>query len=361
METLKFPLYAKTSLIFIGLFALITMLDLGQHIIVPIIYSIIIAILLSPLVQFFVRKKLNRILAITIALLLVSSLLLLFLFLVGLQLNEFGEAFPKLVDKFYALVNDLVSWCSYTFGVSTEKINTYIKDTKTEMLSNSSSTIGITLSTIGSALVVIVLIPVYVFMILFYEPLLLDFIRRLFYKDNQKEVNEVLSSTKKIIQRYLVALLIEAGIIATLNTVGLLIIGIEYAFVLGIMGAILNIIPYLGGIIAMSIYMVIALVTKDSTFYVLYVWILYSGIQIIDNNFIVPKLVGSKVQINAFIAIIAVMAGGALWGIPGMFLSLPLTAIAKLIFDRVESLKPCGFLLGDTMPKLTIFKIRLKK
>jgi len=107
--------------------------------------------------------------------------------------------------------------------------------------------------------------------------------------------------------------------------------------------------------------MIIAFVTKDSTNYVIYVLIVYSVIQMIDNHFIIPKLVGSKVKINALVAIVAVICGGAIWGIPGMFLSLPLTAIAKLIFERIEPLKPWGILLGDTMPDIALFKIKLKK
>jgi len=106
--------------------------------------------------------------------------------------------------------------------------------------------------------------------------------------------------------------------------------------------------------------MMIALVTKESSLYILYVLILYTVIQFIDNNYIVPKIIGSKVKINALVAIIAVICGGALWGIAGMFLSLPLIAIAKLIFDRIEPLKPWGFLLGDTMPEISLFKLKRK-
>lgn len=359
--TLKFPFYAKASLIFIGLFALIDMLDIAQAIIVPIIYSIIIAIVMSPMVDFFVRKKMNRVLAIATVLILVSLIIILFIGLMTVQLDALSEGFPKLVAKFYETLDRSIIWASDNFNVSTRKINAYITDTKTEMLDKSRSSIRATLSTMGNVLVILVLIPVYVFMILFYRPLLLDFIRKVFGQSNAKEVNEVLSSTKSIIQRYLVALLLEAAIIAVLNTVGLLIIGIEYAILLGIIGALLNIIPYLGGIIAMALFMVVAWVTKESPSYALYVLILYTTIQFIDNNLIVPKLVGSKIKINALIAIIAVIAGGALWGIAGMFLSLPLTAIAKLIFDRVEPLKPWGLLLGDTMPDIALFKVSLKK
>jgi len=96
----------------------------------------------------------------------------------------------------------------------------------------------------------------------------------------------------------------------------------------------------------------IAVIVKDagSTF-----------IQVIDNNYIVPKIVASKVKINALVSIVVVLAFGALWGIPGMFISIPLTAIVKLIFDHIEPLKPWGFLLGDTMPQLTIFKVKMRK
>ena len=107
--------------------------------------------------------------------------------------------------------------------------------------------------------------------------------------------------------------------------------------------------------IGVVIFMGIALVTK-SPIYMVYVLALYSIIQFIDNNYIMPKIVASRVQINAFISVIVVLIGGALWGLSGMFLSIPLTAIMKVIFDHIEPLKPWGFLLGNTIPSK-----RLKK
>jgi predicted PurR-regulated permease PerM len=84
------------------------------------------------------------------------------------------------------------------------------------------------------------------------------------------------------------------------------------------------------------------------------VFIIYLVIQFIDNHFIVPKIVASRVQINALVSIIVVLVGGAIWGIPGMFLSIPLTAIAKVVCDHVEPLKPWGFLLGNIVPTARI-------
>jgi len=105
----------------------------------------------------------------------------------------------------------------------------------------------------------------------------------------------------------------------------------------------------------------VALATKPSPWFAVYILIAYYAIQLIDNNYIVPKIVASKVKINALFSIIVVIAGNALWGVPGMFLSIPLLAIIKLICDHIEPLKPWGFLLGDTMPSPLSIRAILKK
>jgi len=92
-----------------------------------------------------------------------------------------------------------------------------------------------------------------------------------------------------------------------------------------------------------------------------YVFGIHIFIQIIDNDYIVPKIVASRVKLNALFSIIIVLVGNALWGIPGMFLSIPLLAIVKVIFDHIDSLKPWGFLLGDTMPPVIKLKPIFKK
>jgi predicted PurR-regulated permease PerM len=188
-------------------------------------------------------------------------------------------------------------------------------------------------------------------MLLFYKPLLLEFIKKLFHRTEHGTVAEVLVESKTVIQSYLIGLLIETAIVAALNAIGLLILGVDYAILLGFIGALLNIIPYVGGLIALSLAVVMALVTKPPT-YALLVMAMFLLIQLIDNNFLVPKIVASKVRLNALVSLIAVLCGGALWGIPGMFLSIPLLAIIKVIFDRIEPLKPWGFVLGDTMPPI---------
>jgi predicted PurR-regulated permease PerM len=274
---------------------------------------------------------------------------------------QFGDAFPKLIEKFQHLLDHSVTWASDNFHISTRKINLWIAEKNADILDGTSSAIGQTIINAGSILIVLVLIPVYTFMILYYQPLLLEFIHKLFKSSDQNEVNEVLSATKKIIRSYLVGLLLEAVIIATLNSASLLILGIDYAILLGVIGAIVNVIPYVGGIVAVALPMIIALATKPSASYCLLVLASYILIQFTDNHYIIPKVVASKVKINALVAIIVVLTGAALWGVPGMFLSIPLTAIIKVIFDHIESLKPWGYLLGDTMPPFLGMKSLFKQ
>jgi predicted PurR-regulated permease PerM len=357
----KFPLYAKIILMLFGLIALLALLYIARGIIIPIVFAVIIAIVLHPVVNFFVWLKMNRIIAIIITLFITFMIIATLGVLLFSQVNRFTESWPILLDKFTELLNQSITWFSGYSNTNPHKIHDWVTEMQRELINTSSAGIGKTILGIGSAIVVMFLIPVYVFMLLFYHPLLIDFIHKLFDTNNQSRVSEVITQTKTVIQRYLIGLIIETIIVAVLETITLVIFGIEYALLLGIVGALLNLIPYIGGIVSVALPMMVALVTKSSGWYAAYVLAIYYLIQLIDNNYIVPKIVASKVKINALFSIIAVIIGNALWGISGMFLSIPLLAIIKLIFDHIEPLKPWGFLLGDTMPPIIVIKPIFKK
>ena len=357
---MKFPFYAKISLLLIGLYVLIHMLFIAQDILLPFIFATIFAVLMNPAVNYLVNKKVNRTLAISSVLTISILLIIGLIALLSSQMSLFSKAAPQLTTKFESFYNQTTMWVSCNFNVNEQKITDWVNEGKGKVLNNSGTAIGTTLITVGGFLSVIFLIPVYIFMMLLYQAHLIEFIRRLFGSDNDGKVKEILGETKMIIQSYLVGLFSEFGIVAVLNSVCLMVLGIDYAILLGIIGALLNIIPYVGGLITIFLFMLIALITK-SPIYALYVFGLYSLIQLIDNNYIVPKIIGSKVKINALICLIAVILGAALWGVPGMFLSIPLTAIIKLIFDRIDPLKPWGFLLGDTTEPLMRFNINFDR
>jgi predicted PurR-regulated permease PerM len=355
------PFYAKVALIFIGIFAFVFTLFIGQRIIVPLVYATIIAILLNPVVNFLLRKKINKIISISITVILVICVVSGVLYIVSLQISMLSDTYPALKLKFNLTSEQIVQWVSERFNIRKSKINEWITLTQTQAISN--LIVGEKLTEAGQMLLTGVLLPVYLFMILYYKPLFMEFIRKLFRLEHHVAVMEVLTNSKKIIQSYLVGLFFEMIIIAVLNSSGLLLLGIDYAIILGITGAIVNIIPYIGGIVAIALPMSVAFVTKNSITSPILVFLVYIFIQFIDNHYIIPRIVASRVKINALVSIIVVLIGGALWGIPGMFLSIPLIAILKVIFDHIEPLKPWGYLLGNTVPSATkysfIKKIKL--
>lgn len=161
---------------------------------------------------------------------------------------------------------------------------------------------------------------------------------------------------------YVSGLMIETSCVAVLNCIGLFLIGAPYAILLGLIGAILNLIPYIGGLISVALTGITILSNTGDTFMMLASIVVYLVVQFIDNNFFVPRIIGSSVQLNALFSIVAVLIGGALCGVGGMFLSLPFMAVWKVICDHVDALKPWGMLLGDAeLARWDLLRIRRRK
>jgi predicted PurR-regulated permease PerM len=351
-EEFRLPFYIRATIFLVGFFVLIAILYIARGIIIPIVFAMIFAIVLHPVVNFFIRLKINRVIAITITLILTFLVIVLIGSLLISEISRLSESLPILFNKFTVLVNQNITDASAYFEINPEKIHAWITKTQQDLVNSSSAAIEHTLVILGSLLVALFLLPVYIFLILYYQPILFEFILRLFGIKHKSKVSEIVSQTKTVIQGYLIGRLIEVLILTMLNFFTLLIIGIDYALILGFIGALFNVIPYIGGIVAMILPMMVALVTKSSPIYALYVFIAYYFIQLVDNHYFVPFVVASKVRINALFSIVVVFAGNALWGIPGMFLSIPILAIVKLVCDNIEPLNPWGFLLGDSMPQL---------
>jgi predicted PurR-regulated permease PerM len=342
----QYPFYLKSTIIIFGLVLVCYALFNLKGIIAPIAFSFIIAILLNPLVNKLQRKGAHKILAISVSLLVALIIVGGILFFISTQIMNFGENLPQLKIKFNEHLAQLQHWVSANFKYSIQKQQKVIED----MLDGGQSLLGSAVGGAVGTLGLIFLVPIYTFLLLFYKTLILNFFHEIFAEENTLKVSEVLVETKTAIQSYMVGLLLEALVVAVMNSVALLLLGVDYAILLGVIGALLNMLPYIGGIVAIALPVIIASVTKDGFTTQLGVIGAYSLIQFIDNNFLVPFLVSSRVKINAFFSIVIVLLGGALWGVAGMFLSIPFLAILKIIFDRLPDMKPWGKLLGDNVP-----------
>lgn len=346
METKQYPFFIKSTVVLFGIILLVYSLLNLRDILVPLSFALIIAILLNPVVTKLQNRKVPSVLAITIALLLGIVFFVGVIYFLSSQIAQFGETLPVLQQKFALILKDLQGWLESSFGLSIKKQVQLVN----EGLNNSKALIGSTVGTALGTLAILFLLPVYVFLFLLYKSLIVNFLYEVFAEENSKNVRQILTQTKTAIQSYMVGILLEAIVVAILNSTALLILDVKYAILIGVMGALLNMLPYIGGIIAIALPVLMATVTKDGYSTQLGIVIAYAIIQFVDNNILVPRIVSSKVKINAMVSILVVLLGGALWGIAGMFLSIPFVAVLKIIFDRVDGLKPWGKLLGDEVP-----------
>jgi predicted PurR-regulated permease PerM len=342
----KYPFYIKVTLIMLGMVLLSYILLNLRDILVPLAFGLLLAVLLNPLTIFLEKHRFPLVAAIAISILvamLVIAGLTYFLFMEAKNLT--GE-WPLIKEKFGILFNRLQHFAKSDFGISTKKQNDYISEAGAGLKPVLATAMG----TVLGGLEMTFLLPVYAFLFLYYKKLILNFLFELFAESGKKEVGVVLSQTRGAIQNYMVGLLLEALIVATLNTAALMILGVPYAILLGVLGALLNILPFIGGILAVLLPILVATLTKDGFSTQFWIIISYMSIQFVDNHFLVPYIVASKVKINALISIVIVIAGGALWGIAGMFLSIPALGVLKIIFDRIPEMKAWGMLIGTEVP-----------
>ena len=344
------PLYAKITILVLFVYLILYGLYIGQDILAPLGFAFLFAVLLRPLEKRLINWRVPKIVAtivtVIIALLFVAGLVT----LLSKQIASFVEDIPAIKHNLKTLWTQIQHWVSSTFNLTRAEQQKIIQKATSE--SNPVGTLGI----ITASVATVILVPVYIFLFLYYRTLLLRFIVELFDAKHHDNVFEVIQEIRYVVQHYITGLLTETSIVAVLNIVGLLIIGAPFAFLLGLISAILNLIPYIGGLVALILTALIIFANTASISMALYSVVVFMVVQLVDNNFLVPRIVASRVKLNALISILGVLIGGALCGISGMFLSIPIIAICKVIFDKIEDLQPWGKLLGDDIPTPKVLK-----
>jgi predicted PurR-regulated permease PerM len=248
-----------------------------------------------------------------------------------------------LEKKASELIMRLQDYLMQHWKIPVAKTNEYLADAKAAIKPLLGQLLGSMAGTMGT----VFLLPIYTFLLLYYKNLILNFLYEIFAEQNAEEVSAVLRQVRGAIQSYMYGLLIEAAIVATLNTIALLILGVQYAVLMGVLGALLNVLPFFGGILAAALPIMVATITKEGYNTQIGIAIAYMIIQFTDNHFLIPYIVSAKVRINALLSVVAVLLGGAVWGLAGMFLSIPFIGVLKIVFDRIPEMQPWGRLLGD--------------
>ncbi|MEQ8624504.1 MAG: AI-2E family transporter [Vicingaceae bacterium] len=316
----------------------------ASQVLVPIVFSLFLAIIISPLVSFFEKKNINTIISIIISLLIIITVLGGGIYYVSFQAKNLILDLPDLAEKFNNTIDSIAEKISSINGLSAQEPKELLKQHSDKLMSSGSKILTNALSLTGNFLTFISLVPIYVFFMLLYRKNFKTFLVKLDPEDDDNYVSMV-REANIMVHSYIVGLVIVIAIIAILNSIGLYALGLKYAIFMGVLSAVLTVIPYIGIFIGGLLPFLVALITKDSLFYPLAVVGIMGLVQFLEGNFITPNITGSQVNINPLAAIIALIIGANLWGIIGMILAIPMTGILKIIFSHYERLRPYAVLL----------------
>lgn len=356
------PLTVKRSLELLGLVLLALIISEGRQIITPLVMAFFSAIVLLPVYRLFRRIKIPEIIAIILSLLVLIILVGIIIFFISTQVKPLINDFGQIKQNITIHINDISNWISEKFNVSTTEQAKFISDQSQQLVDSAGNLLGGMAGSIGSVIIFFGLFPIYTFLVLFYKDIIKKFILHWFPIETHPEVKQTLHQAESILISYIGGLLIQITYITILLGGALMLFGIPHAMLIGIIFAILNLIPYIGALFGNILGVLLTLSSSADISPVVTVLLAIAAVQFLDNNILMPSIVGSKVKINALASLVGVFVGGALAGIPGMFLSLPLIAVFKIIFDHTLHLKQWGILFGDERPgsKGGLFKKRSK-
>jgi predicted PurR-regulated permease PerM len=346
MQT-KLPSYLKLVVILLGIVLAVFVMIVAKSLLVPILISGLLAVLISPFASWLESKKIPSPLASGISLIALLLGIVSLLYFFYFQILGFAKDISVVEDRTTALIENLNSFIKRNFEDAVPISISQIKDITYEYISENVFFLTQNIMARAATFTMVLIIPIYIYLFLYFRRFLASFFMKAFGEANEEKVSNVINNVKHVVKSYISGMLIVICILAVLNTSVLYAFGIEHAILFGVFAAILNIIPYLGPIIGSALPIAFALLTKDSLWYPVGIFISIYIIQLFESYLFTPKIVGSKVSLNPLMTIIALFIGNFIWGLAGMILFIPGMAILKVIFDEIPGMEPYGYLLGN--------------
>ena len=347
MNVSEQPFYfrATIGLLLAGL--IIAFMILASDILIPLTIAIVFTFLLLPVSTKLEQWRFPKALAILISIILALALFVALIYFFYSQVISFVNDWPALEQSMTDKWKSIQQYISETFNVSSDEQQVWLKSKIQETASSGGVLVLGIFSATTSFLASFALIPIYIFFLSFYKDKFKEFVRLISEEDKHEQTLVMVKKVSMVSQKYLIGIFLDVVILSVLNSTGFLILGLKHAILFGVLTSVLNIIPYIGVLIGSTLPILMAFLTKDSMGYALGVAGICFFVQFLDNNFITPYVVGSSVSINPLTATIVLVASALIWGIPGMVLCMPMTGMAKVVCDHIDSMKPYGFLLGE--------------
>ncbi len=338
-------------------------LTVARNFLYPIALGILLAMLLLPVASRLERWGVTRILANLISIVLGIGVIYGVLLFIYRQLSSLVRDLPDIKENAVENLRGVLEGFGARLGIQiTAEVEDSVFGRLEEIIKLTGDSLSGVINATGNTLLTIGLMPVYVFMFLYYRTKFARFIMMLVPEKDQDLGRTILEKVSHVTTRYMTGMFAVVLILSVLNSAGFLLIGLEYAVLMGVIAALCNIIPYFGTILGYLFPFTFAFLTGQSFDMALAVLIQFFIIQFSENNIITPNILGGMLRINPFFIILGVLGGGMLWGLPGMFVIVPVLAMIKVTCDHIPMLKPWGFLLSDKgTEKYSITKLKIRR
>ena len=339
------------NLLFLVLITIV--LYYGRPILIPVVFAIMLSMLMAPLCRWLDARGFPRAISSLVCVFILLLIFLGILTIIMAQLSGFIQELPMFEQKTNEILLSFQHDIEKQYNIPVDKQSEFIKaETRNISQSLGSYFSSILKSSIQTALNLVITL-VFTFLMLFHKEKYYSFFLQFSTGNTIEEKHEVLNSISLVAQQYLKGRAVSILIMFVLYVISLWTIGIKSALLLAAVAALVNILPYIGPVLAAVIPFFFALVTEEH--WQPAIWLLFSffAIQALDNYFLTPYFLGGEVSLSALSTFIAIICGGFLWGIAGMILFIPMLSIVKIIFDFVPQWRPYGILIGDAEGKPT--------
>jgi len=343
------PLFRWAAFLIVATLIVYIMI-IARSVLIPLIFAGFIAVLFSPVSTWLEHRRfprwLSSLICLILALVIIGGVITFFY----TQTRSFSGDLKTLGQSINSLISDFTNWVNESAGGA----NLIQLDTMQEalgiFLQNNSSMITQGLAQATASFLQVLLFMTFVVSFLIYRDSILAFLLMAIKGDDER-VKGILLKVKDVVRNYIIGIFLVILVLAFFNSIFLLAIGLDHAIFFAVFAAVLNIVPFIGPLVGSVLPAIFALVMKDSLWYPFGVILYFIVIQSFESYLITPNIVGRKVSINPMFTILAIFIGNMVWGVAGMILFIPFTAVLKQVFDEVDHLKPYGYIMGGMSEK----------
>lgn len=317
----------------------------GQTLFIPVLYGLFVAIVLYPVCSWLEKHHFSRSFAITAGLLMVAVLFALLIWLLGMELKAIGKDLPELRSKISPGLRALQQWLANNFNISIAAQNDWWQHSLDKI---SGGFVGMLTGAFGktvSSLFMLFITPVFSALFLYNRRDFVLALEKMAGKRYEDKLHGILRNTIHSYYQFVKGMILVYIIVGILNSIGLLLLGIEHAILFGFLTSIMTIIPYIGIMISALLPITVAWITKSSLLYPLGVIGVFTFVQYLEANVIFPRVVATQLNISTWATLVAIIGGGILWGVNGMILFIPFVGILKILTDYFPEMETLNILL----------------